>query len=114
MMKTIGPELGSEHDQKMRDIAIAEQENDMVRQEACRKDLNRRSLRTIAREISADWCPISISAVPYLQAMRTMDSVRDDYGADSGQSIVLYFLGNAKGWRGETARRIKAELKGML
>jgi len=28
--------------------------------------------------------------------------------------IVRYFLSNATTWRGETARRIKAELKQML
>jgi hypothetical protein len=46
--------------------------------------------------------------------MATMDKVNDPYGHDSGESIVLYFLSNARSWRGDAARRIKAELKGML
>ena len=92
----------------------------MVRQEAWRKDLNRpqaaepRTLRTIANEIRRDWVKVNYAALPYLQAMANLNTVRDDYGCDSGKSIVLYFLGNATSWRGETARRIKAELKGML
>jgi hypothetical protein len=45
--------------------------------------------------------------------MAQMDSVNQDYGWDSGKSIVLYFLGNASSWRGEKAKQIKAELKAM-
>jgi hypothetical protein len=78
------------------------------------KDLNRRSLNQIAAEISRDWCPISLGAVPYLRAMRELDKITDDYYMDSGRSIVMYFLSNATTWRGEVARRVKAELKGML
>jgi hypothetical protein len=83
-------------------------ENDMS------EDLNRRSLSVIAAEIGRDWCPIKISAVPYLRAMRTLDKITDNYGADSAESIVLYFLCNAGGWRGEVARRVKTELREMV
>jgi len=72
-----------------------------------------RSLSEIAREIRNDWKPVYFGAVPYLQAMQTLDSIDDDYGMDSAKSIVLYFLSNASTWRGETAKRIKAELKAM-
>ena len=40
-------------------------------------------------------------------------SINDNYGVDSGKSIVLYFLSNASTWRGETAKRIKKELKSL-
>ena len=71
-----------------------------------------RPLHEIAREIAKDWgARMYFGAVPYLHAMRTLDKVSDNYGADSGKSIVLYFLANANTWRGETARRVKAELK---
>lgn len=73
-----------------------------------------RSLSTIAREIRRDWKRVYFGAVPYLDAMGSLDSVNDRFGYDSGESIVLYFLANANTWRGETARRIKTELKGML
>ena len=72
-----------------------------------------RPLYTIAAEISQDWKKPYFGAVPYLQAMSTLDSVEDNYIHDSGKSIVLYFLSNATTWRGETARRVKAELKAL-
>lgn len=80
-----------------------------------------RSLGLIAREIDAVWVDpktktskVNYAARPYLDAMLGMDSVNDHYGLDDGRSIVRYFLSNATTWRGEDARRIKAELKGML
>lgn len=73
-----------------------------------------RSLSTIAREIRKEWPRVYFGAVPYLDAMATMDSIHDPYGYDSGESIVIYFLSNAATWRGSEARRIKAELKAML
>ena len=68
----------------------------------------------IAREISADWANVNYAARPYLDAMARLDSVQDKYGYDDGKSIVLYFLANAGAWRGDTARRIKSQLKAMI
>lgn len=73
-----------------------------------------RPLYEIAREIRKDWKNVSYCAAPYLQAMLTLDSVTDNYLYDSGRSIVTYFLANAGSWRGETAKRIKTELKAMV
>ena len=73
-----------------------------------------RPLYTIAREIRSDWKKVSPYAAPYLQAMSYLNSVDDNYILDSGRSIVSYFLANAGSWRGETAKRIKAELKAMV
>ena len=73
-----------------------------------------RPLRAIAREIWADWKKPYFGAVPYLEAMSRITNVTDNYFEDEGRSVVLYFLSNATTWRGETARRIKAELKGMI
>ena len=72
---------------------------------------NARTLKEIANEIAADWKKPHFGAVPYLDAMKTLDSINDNYFFDSGKSIVLYFLANAGTWKGETARRIKKELK---
>jgi hypothetical protein len=72
-----------------------------------------RSISDIAREIRKDWAPVNYAAAPYLDAMRELSSINDDYYADSGRSIVAYFLSNASSWRGENARRIKAELKSL-
>lgn len=73
-----------------------------------------RKLHTIAAEIKADWKKPYFGAVPYLDAMTTLETVENSYYYDSGKSIVLYFLANANTWRGENARRIKTELKAMV
>lgn len=73
-----------------------------------------RTLSEIASEIMLDWKKPYFGAIPYLNAMFTLSSINDNYMFDSGKSIVRYFLSNATTWRGETARRIKAELKAML
>lgn len=73
-----------------------------------------RPINEIATEISADWTNVYFGAVPYLGAMRSLNSVDDMYGQDPAREVVMYFLSNATTWRGETARRIKAELKGMI
>jgi hypothetical protein len=70
-----------------------------------------RSLREIAYEIKRDWAKPNYAAAPYLDAMTGLGSINDDYYQDSGRSVVLYFLSNASTWRGETAKRIKKELK---
>ena len=72
-----------------------------------------RSLYLIASEIRRTWPKVNYAAVPYLDAMRSLDSISDNYGEDSGKSIVLYFLSNASTWRGPDAKRIKAELKSL-
>ena len=72
-----------------------------------------RPLETIAREIRGDWAKVNFAAEPYLQAMEQLQSVDEDYGYDSGKSVVLYFLSNAGGWRGDTARKVKVELNAM-
>ena len=73
-----------------------------------------RPLSTIAREIRANWPRPYFGAEPYIGAMSTLSDIKDAYGADSAQSVVLYFLANAQTWRGATAKRIKAELKDIV
>jgi len=73
-----------------------------------------RPLHEIARDIRRDWPRPYFGAVPYITAMSTMGPITEAYGADSGRSVVAYFLSNASTWRGPTARLIKAELKEML
>lgn len=73
-----------------------------------------RLLSEIADEIKADWTRPYFGAVPYLEAMTTLHRMSDMYGMDDAASIVRYFLSNATTWRGDTARRVKAELKAML
>ncbi len=72
-----------------------------------------RPLYEIAREIRKDWQKVNYAAKPYLEAMASLGDIDDRYHYDSGKSVVLYFLSNASSWRGETAKRIKAELQSM-
>ena len=73
-----------------------------------------RTLSAIAREITRDWKKPYFGAHPYLDAMRGMGDMTENYFEDDARSIVLYFLSNATGWRGEVAKRVKKELRGML
>lgn len=74
-----------------------------------------RPLCEIAADIRKDWgAKVNFAAKPYLDAMASLNSIEDNYGWDSGKTIVLYFLGNASSWRGETAKTIKKELKSMV
>lgn len=72
-----------------------------------------RPIYEIAREIRKVWVKPNYAAVPYLEAMSGLSSITDNYYQDSAKSVVLYFLSNASSFRGDDARRIKAELKGM-
>lgn len=73
-----------------------------------------RTLSAIARDISKHWPKPYFGAVPYLSAMFSLASINDAYYEDSGKSVVAYFLSNATTWRGDDAKRIKAELNKML
>lgn len=74
-----------------------------------------RPLYVIGLEIQNDWgVKVNYAAKPYLDALSGLDSIQDRYYEDSAKSIVRYFLANAGTWRGDVARRVKAELKGML
>ena len=73
-----------------------------------------RQLADIATEIVQTWRPIHYAAQPYVDAMLRLGTLRESYGADDARGIVLYFLSNARTWRGDDAKRIKAELNRML
>lgn len=74
-----------------------------------------RPIYDIAIEIKSDWGEKTyFGAKPYIQAMLNLEKVTDKYGMDDADDIIRYFLSNAKSWRGETARRVKAELKELI
>lgn len=70
-----------------------------------------RPIKEIAKEINNKWAKVNYAAVPYLNAMFSLNSINDNYGADSADSIILYFLSNASSFKGEDAKRLKKELK---
>jgi hypothetical protein len=54
-------------------------------------------------------------ARPYVSAMREISGgIESRYYADSAYEIVLRCMCNLQSWRGEDARRIKAELQSLL
>tara|TARA_R110002126_G_scaffold111546_1_gene249422 strand:+ start:904 stop:1131 length:228 start_codon:yes stop_codon:yes gene_type:complete len=73
-----------------------------------------RPLYAIATEIENSWKNVNYAARPYLDAMHDVTGIHDDYWHVSSDDIILYFLANASMWRGDVARRIKAELNAML
>jgi len=73
-------------------------------------DYSKFSIAQLARVISKDWKKIYFGAKPYLSAMYSIDNIRENYGMDSGVSVVIYFLANASGWRGQVAKDVKKEL----
>ena len=74
-----------------------------------------RPIYEIATDIMADWSKIgkgiSPYAKPYLEAMLTLRTAQDNYIYDTGKSVLLYGLSNMSSYRGENARKLKAELK---
>lgn len=85
---------------------------------------NKRTFSVIAVEVLHLWktkygkdLPWSLKcALPYLEAMLECDTTNKDeaYYAETVESVVIYFLANITNWRGDDAKRIKAELKSML
>ncbi len=81
------------------------------------KDLNysKMSLWHISDVISSDWGDnISREAFLYVEALSNLNSLDDSLGSDTAEYVVVYFLLNAKKWKGETAREVKKALNRML
>jgi hypothetical protein len=96
---------------KLRKIIKEEVRNIMMYESKNYSDM---SISQLAYVIRRDWRPVDFAAKPYLDAMFSMESIRDRYGYDSGKSIVAYFLSNASSWKGDVAKQVKAELKKRL
>jgi len=75
---------------------------------------DKRPIYAIAWEISKLWKNVHYAARPYLSAMREMTTVDEAFISENGRNVIRYFLANAGTWRGEDAKRIKAELKALL
>ena len=76
----------------------------------------KRTFQQIANDIKSTWLNVYFGAVPYLEAMLTLDTTDPNasYYYDKVGDIVRYFLANAQTFRGADAKRLKAELKSML
>ena len=76
----------------------------------------KRTFQQIARDVKSTWVNVYFGAVPYLEALLTLDTTDPEalYGVETAGDITRYFLANAQTFRGADARRLKAELKSML
>lgn len=76
----------------------------------------KRTFQQIANDIKSTWLNVYFGAVPYLEAMLTLDTTDPNalYCYDKARDIVRYFLANAQTFRGADAKRLKAELESML
>lgn len=77
-----------------------------------------RPIYEIAREIRKDYAQqgkqVYFGAVPYLEAAASLTHMSDKYICDDASNVLMYLLSNLQTWRGDTARRVKAEIKSML
>lgn len=73
-----------------------------------------RPIKVIAADVVSNWSRVDPYAEPYLRNMFMVSALDDTYLGADGQTFVLRFLCNASTWRGEAARRVKAELKALL
>ena len=73
-----------------------------------------RPIHEIVREIRRTWAKPYFGAVPYLDALSSVSSGKDMYGVERADHLVRYLLSNMTTFRGEDARRLKAELKSHL
>lgn len=77
---------------------------------------NKRTFQQIAKEIQGVWLNIYFGAIPYLDALLKLDTTDPKalYLYETAYNIVKYFLANARTFRGNDAKRLKAELKSMI
>jgi hypothetical protein len=87
---------------------------DLVADDIDLSGLRSMTIAGLAQVVYRDWQRVNFAAKPYLQAMQSMRSINDQFGFDSGRSIVLYFLGNARSWKGPVAKAVKKELNRRL
>lgn len=77
-----------------------------------------RPIHEIAHEILDDHRKsgkrLYFGAAPYVDVMRHLDSITDSFGEDSAREILIYARSNLANWRGETARRVKAEIDALI
>lgn len=76
----------------------------------------KRTFQQIAKDIKSTWLNVYFGAVPYLEALLTLDTTDPNasYYYDTAGDIARYFLANAQTFRGADARTLKAELKSLL
>lgn len=77
---------------------------------------NKRTFQQIARDIKSTWLNVYFGAVPYLEALLTLDTTDPNamYYYNTARDVVRYFLANAQTFKGADAGRLKEELKILI
>lgn len=50
---------------------------------------------------------------PLSHTLTQWHGIDDKYGLDNAVDVLAYFLGQYSTWKGEVARRVKTEIKGV-
>lgn len=77
-------------------------------------DLSEMKISQIADIIYEDWKNINPCALSHVKAMMSLNDIKDSYGLDDGESVLIYFLSNSRQWQGEVARKVKLHIKKIL
>lgn len=56
----------------------------------------------------------AFAARPYLDALDSLETLGDSFGADSGKHLALYALSNMATFKGDEAKTLKAALKALV
>lgn len=75
-----------------------------------------RTFKQVAEDIKSVWTNVYPGAVPYLEALLTLDTTNPSapYRSLTARDIAKYFLANARSLMGERANRLKQELNFMI
>jgi hypothetical protein len=79
-------------------------------------DKKPRTFQQIARDIKSAWLNVYFGAAPYLEALLQLDTTDPKalYMCETAKDIAIYFLANARTFRGADAKMLKAELKSII
>ena len=79
-------------------------------------DLSTLDLQDLVAMVYADWDYVNPSAASYLDALDVWDchELDDPVGNETAEIQIGYLLTHVTGWRGLTARAVKAELRRRL
>ena len=76
----------------------------------------KRTFQQIAKDIKSTWLNVYFGAVPYLEAMLTLDTSDPNamYLYDTAGDIVRYFLANAQTFRGADAIKSRTKIYAVM
>jgi hypothetical protein len=79
-------------------------------------DLSTVDLQDLVAMVYADWQHVNPYAASYLNALDVWDchELDDPVGNETAEIQIRYLLTHVAGWRGATARAVKAELRRRL